>query len=95
MTKEEKKEIGLNGLVVFSSKLRYNAYQIEERLQRLIENDRDDSGLEFPLGLKLHIHAGMGSKQEDPDRDDPGYLAKVFFTAVPYEKVQEKCKIIN
>ena len=61
----------------------------------LIDNDRDDSGLKFPLGLKLHRHVAMGSKQEDPDRDDPGYLAKVFFTAAPYEKVQEKCKIIH
>jgi hypothetical protein len=37
----------------------------------------------------------MGSNQEDKDQSKPEYLAKVFFTIAPYDKVLEKCNIIQ
>ena len=95
LTKKERETIGFKSFFTFYSKLRYNCNQIEERLQKLIENTVCNTTNEgVPLGLRLHRHVAAGSNQEDLDQGNNDYWAKVFFTIAPYDKVKNKCLII-
>jgi hypothetical protein len=96
LSTKERKDIGFNSWFIFHSKLRYNCNEIEDRIQTLIAKEVcTRTGEKVPLGLRLHRWIAMGSNQEDPDRNDPKYLAKVFFTIAPYGKVLEKCEIVK
>ena len=89
LSEKERRDIEFDSQFVYYSKLRYNCNEIEDRLQNFI---KDDDNIE--LGLRLHRWNAMGSNQEDPDREKPNYLAKVFLTFAPYAKVKKFCEII-
>ena len=90
VTQAEAIEIGFTAEFVYHSQLRKNVNSVEDKLQGLIDADQ------IPLGIKLHRAVAKGSQKEDWEGECPAnYLAKVFLTICPTERVFRHLRVVR
>ena len=90
VTMAEAIEIGFTAEFVYRSQLRKNVNSVEDKLQGLIDADQ------IPLGIKLHRAVAKGSQKEDWEGECPAnYLAKVFLTICPTERVFRHLRVVR
>ena len=90
VTQAEAIEIGFTAEFVYHSQLRKNVNSVEDNLQALIDADK------IPLGIKLHRAVAKGSQKEDWEGECPAnYLAKVFLTICPTERVFRHLRVVR